>query len=98
MSALIEGEAYEGEWVVVQSGGGFVSSFGSASAYGSAGSAVASGSSFAALSSADGDGQAVMVGDKGSQIRCKFHYNQISSSGQGICQRSDDALFDMMIK
>lgn len=97
LTMTVEGEVFTGQWAVVQQGGGSFSSFGNAFGSGSAGMVSATASSFGVVNSAQGNGQAFMSGDRGGSMRCRFEWNTNSQSGQGLCERNDGRLYDMIV-
>jgi len=99
LTAQIEGEQYEGEWIYSPRGGGYTLGTSSATAYGSQGGfASAHGTSTAVHTSASGSGLITMRSSGGSFMRCVFDFNTNSDTGVGQCQRNDGRLYDVMIK
>ena len=95
-STTIDGEFFEGRAVLVDASTTFGSAFGSAySAYGSS-SISTSGYSF----SSTGRVKAVLIGNKGSSLKCLMNYADSSgfttSGGVGECIHSDGRKIDFV--
>jgi hypothetical protein len=87
-TTTIDGEAFSGQAVA----DGASSNFGTVFANGNMGTVV--------MSSTSGDFVAVMIGNRGSSIRCQMNYADSSGltnmGGVGVCQHSDGRIIDVM--
>jgi hypothetical protein len=95
LQAEIEGEAYQGSWVYMASGGSVIAGTGT--------TVTSSGSTaFGSLSAfgipTGGKGTVNMKGEKGSLIRCVYEWNDWTSSGIGECERNDGRRYDLRLK
>jgi hypothetical protein len=95
-TTTIDGELFEGKAVMVDSSTTFRTAFGSVySQYGSVSGSVNS-VSFTSTEKV----KAVMLGDKGSSLRCLMHYADnsgfTSSGGVGECIHSDGRRIDIL--
>lgn len=90
---MIGGKTYSGTWVYMTNGGavGFSS--------GTAISGIATASAFGTMSTmpTGGGGTILASAADGSTLRCEFQYNQIGSTGVGVCQDSHGGLYDLQI-
>jgi len=94
------GETFKGKAVMVGSSSGIGYGFGSASATSTSGkSAHGTGTAFSVIATYTGSMQAVLFGDRGHTMRCKFQYadsgGNTSSGGVGICETSDGKVIDV---
>lgn len=94
ISALIEGDAYTGHWIVSANGGGYSLGVG----FGSFGRSTALVTSTAVDVSAQGNGLVNMKSTNGQLMRCVFNFNGLSNTGIGECERNDGRLYDLRIK
>jgi hypothetical protein len=62
-------------------------------------SATSSSDSFEAVETFDGNADAVLTGNRGNIMKCRFHLTDViigfSSGGYGICQVSDGRIIDI---
>lgn len=98
LTAEIENEQYQGDWVYSASGGAFTLGTSSAFASGSGGYATAYGTSIATTAPMSGNGLITMKGNKGGYVRCIFNFSGLSNTGIGQCLRNDGKKFDITIK
>ncbi len=91
---LVDGEQFQGKHVY-QSSVSVGSGFGTAWS----GSATASASAFGAVSTFSGNNEAVLFGDRGHTMRCRFRIADpvigMTSGGVGLCQVSDGRVIDV---
>jgi hypothetical protein len=88
MDAMLpDGEALKGQYSIVPRG-----SSGFGSIISAAGVATASGVSV----SNDGQGSAVMYGDRGTTIQCEFYNNNMVGHGFGACHSSEGGTYKMI--
>ncbi len=97
-----DGETFTGKAVMVGRSTSKGTGFGNATATSSSGSGAyttASGTSFGEVESYTGSMQAVLFGNKGHTIRCKFQYADSSgfttAGGVGLCETSDGRVVDV---
>ncbi|WP_040726164.1 hypothetical protein [Thiomicrorhabdus sp. Kp2] len=98
LTALIENEKFEGEWIYSAMGGSYTLGTVNTSSYGTTGYATGTGTFTGVSPAMSGNGLITMNGDKGSFMRCVFSYSSWSSTGMGQCKRNDGKLFDLTIK
>lgn len=94
------GETFTGKTVMVGHSTSMGTGFGTATATSSSGAyATASGTSFGVVESYTGSMQAVLFGNKGHTMRCKFQYADSSgfttAGGVGLCETSDGRVVDV---
>jgi hypothetical protein len=93
ISISLPSENFSGTWVTVRDGGsqglallntygGGVSTFGTASVFSQADS---------------GFGSAILRSDGGRSMRCEFRYSLVTITAVGICQTGDGELFDLQV-
>lgn len=95
-----DGETFTGKAVMVGRSTSVGTGFGTASAMSSNGaSSTASSSSFGVIESYTGSMQAVLFGNKGNTMRCKFQYADSSgfttAGGVGLCETSNGRVVDV---
>lgn len=95
-----DGETFTGKAVMVGRSTSMGTGFGTATATSSSGAyATASGTSFGVVESYTGSMQAVLFGNKGHTMRCKFQYADSSgfttAGGVGLCETSDGRVVDV---
>jgi hypothetical protein len=90
-----DGEVLQGEYSIVFGGAvGFGSIFGSV--YGPSGSASVSGTSANVSIEGKGQGQASLVGNRGTTIQCEFANANMTGHGFGACRSSRGILYRLM--
>lgn len=95
-----DGETFTGKAVMVGHSTSMGTGFGTATANSSSGAyATASVTSFGVVESYTGSMQAVLFGNKGHTMRCKFQYADSSgfttAGGVGLCETSDGRVVDV---
>jgi hypothetical protein len=95
-----DGETFTGKAVMVGHSTSMGTGFGTTTATSSSGAyATASGTSFGVVESYTGSMQAVLFGNKGHTMRCKFQYADSSgfttAGGVGLCETSDGRVVDV---
>ena len=95
-----DGEIFSGKAVMVGHSTSMGIGFSSAAATSSSGAyATGSGTSFGVVESYTGSMQAVLFGNKGHTMRCKFQYADSSgfttAGGVGLCETSDGRVVDV---
>lgn len=93
-----DGETFTGKAVMVGRSTSMGTGFGTATSS-SGGYATASGTSFSVVESYTGSMQAVLFGNKGHTMRCKFQYADSSgfttAGGVGLCETSNGRVIDV---
>ena len=90
-----DGEVLQGEYSIVFGGAvGFGTIFGSV--YGRNGSASVSGTSANVSVEGKGQGQAALVGNRGTTIQCEFLNANMTGHGFGACRSSKGVLYRLM--
>jgi hypothetical protein len=93
-----DGETFTGKAVMVGRSTSIGTGFGTATSS-SGGYATASGTSFSVVESYTGSMQAVLFGNKGHTMRCKFQYADSSgfttAGGVGLCETSNGRVIDV---
>ncbi len=96
----LEGQRYVGEWIVSDEGG-FAGYANPAAAgdkmLGSRSLSQAKGV-MAAKFAGNGDGRAYANAPDGLALKCNFHFNAVTQAAQGLCERSDGKLYDLVMK
>lgn len=95
-----DGETFTGKAVMAGHSTSMGTGFGTVNATSSNGTyATASGSSFGVVQNYTGSMQAVLFGNRGHTMRCKFQYADSSgfttSGGVGLCEISDGRVVDV---
>ncbi len=95
----LEGQHYVGEWIVSPEGGfsGYSNPAAGDKTLGSHKLKQAQGV-MSAKFIGNGDGRAYANAKDGSTLRCNFHFNAITSAAQGLCERNDGKLYDLVMK
>jgi len=94
----LEGEHYVGEWIV-SSEGGFSGYSNPAAAGDKKPSKLAAAKGvMTAKFTGNGDGRAYANAPTGATLRCNFHFNAVTSTAQGLCERGDGKLYDLVMK
>ena len=89
------GEILSGEYSIAAGGSiGFGGIFGSV--YGPGGLTSASGTSTSMAVSAEGEGSASLVGNRGTLMQCEFMNNNMFGHGYGACKITDGSTYRMM--
>jgi hypothetical protein len=96
----LEGEQYTGQWVVSPEGGfsGFTDPDAPATGKPRSKTMAKASNMVTAKITSNGDGRAYANAPDGKTLRCNFRFNAVTSAAQGLCQRSDGRIYDMVMK
>ena len=98
LKIVLEGKQYVGEWIVSAEGrfSGYTPAA-AKSTFTEQNLAYASGVVLAGTSG-DGEGRAYANAPDGTNLRCHFNVNSLTSTAFGLCERNDGRLYDLTMR